>query len=294
MAPVNVSGDDVIITVVVNVVAIIHNLIDIQTFSSKIVQSAYLTCSLEALQIKENEFVIIDLAEEGITFSVSSIYNTQATVFWNSNIFESYDYNNTVSGRIRLKVHLDSLVSVLKTFNITLIHESSSAHWSISYDVVDGSLMIKTNFFGGARKESRLTTTLIDDENNEFNLLNDQYVNQNTLYEIKIKSTYLKSCLLNIGVMKTFSVEIKCEASRSNDCDSDNENRHFLLFSAIDVYGRKECKIPIACPLNHQGLTPSFREINAEIIIKENGMMLIKIPINKNLNIEYIYSLLKF
>ncbi|CAJ0766521.1 13711_t:CDS:2, partial [Entrophospora sp. SA101] len=142
----------------------------IQNFSSKIVHSTYLMCSLEALQINFNllikeilqEFVIIDVAEDGITFSVSSIYNTQATVLWNSKIFESYDYNNNVSGRIQLKVHFDSLISILKTFDITLLHES-------------------------VRKESRLTTSLINDENNKFNLLNDQYVRQNTLYEIKIK-----------------------------------------------------------------------------------------------------------
>ncbi|CAJ0647594.1 6058_t:CDS:2 [Entrophospora sp. SA101] len=36
------------------------------------IQSAYLTCSLEALQIKENELVIIDVVEEGVTFSVQA------------------------------------------------------------------------------------------------------------------------------------------------------------------------------------------------------------------------------
>ncbi|CAH1763070.1 14907_t:CDS:2, partial [Entrophospora sp. SA101] len=93
----------------------------------------------------------------------------------------------------------------------------------------------------GARKESRLTTSLIDDENYKFNLLNGRYVSQNTFYEIKIKSRFLKHSLINLLNMETFSVKAICESSKPNKCDSDNENNiHFLILPAIDVYGKRK------------------------------------------------------
>nr|CAG8560500.1 9131_t:CDS:2 [Entrophospora candida] len=49
--------------------------------------------------------------------------------------------------------------------------------------------------------------------------------------------------------METFSVK----ASKPNKCDSDNENNiHFLILPAIDVYGKRKCKITFLDPLNHR------------------------------------------